>query len=75
VPLRPLIVVLALAVAVAVALAWAPGTAGAHGGMPGAGAHGGAQHAGEAVGTLVLLGVPALALAAAALLLRRAVRR
>ena len=69
--LRPLIVVLALAVA----LGWAPGTAGAHGGMPGAKAHGGAGHAGEVVSTLVLLGVPALALAAGALLLRRAVLR
>lgn len=70
-PLRPLIVALALLIAVS----WCPAAAGAHGGPPGGGPHPGRAHAAPAVSALVLLGVPAVAIAAGALGLRRAVRR
>jgi hypothetical protein len=70
VALRVLIVVLLVAAAAVL-----PAEAGAHGGMPGAGGHGGTGHTGGALGTLLLLGVPAAGLAAGGLLLRRAVRR
>jgi hypothetical protein len=66
----PLIAVLLLVAAV-VGL---PAEAAAHAGLPGGGPHGGARHASAGLSALVLLGVPAAALAAGAVWLRRAVR-
>jgi hypothetical protein len=66
-----LLIVLVL---VAAAVAGLPAEAGAHGGVPGAGRDGGTGHASGALGTLLLLGVPAAGLVAGAVALRRAVR-